>query len=477
MAIDQDVRQTMDAYRGNPGALQKQYALDKDLIKLLALSKLKGEKDDAARQLTLSQQGQPGTIASQMGAEARERTVGEVTKQVSGVKAEQLKLQQRNMQQMAGGIPGARPGGPQGAGVAGQPAPNMARMAGGGIVSFAEGGVTDAQLERMKITRADFDSLTDAGKAMYLDKFAPIAKDASPLSQAFTDMGDYIDRNTVKNMLAQAAKTREGIGVSTGVSKLGEYIFGTPEGYDALTKKEDAANAEANRIQAFGRPPAAKKAPAAAVAPPASGIAAAAAAAAAAPAAAPASGYKDLDREGLAARYEKMRAARAGVAEKNAAERKSQGFYDLFAGAAGTGLGKGLSNIGAKGTLMDEKRRQQAMRNVTEDAELNKESIVRDLAMAGFDVRTAEGKQRAATQIRKDIARIEVDYAKLLQKALLLTPKEPQKSATIKAHNERKRAALAGQKKALNKLLGIADSSDLYAGFGILSKDSKKSTS
>ena len=478
MAIDQDVRQTMDAYRGNPGALQKQYALDKDLIKLLALSKLKGEKDDAARQLTLSQQGQPGTIASQMGAEARERTVGEVTEQVSGVKAEQLKLRQRNMQQMAGGIPGARPGGPpqQMAGIAGQPAPNMARMAGGGIVSFAEGGVTDAQLERMKITRADFDSLTDAGKAMYLDKFAPIAKDASPLNRAFTDMGDYIDRNTVKNMLAQAAKTREGIGVSTGVSKVGEYIFGTQEGYDALKKKQAVAEAEANRIQAFGRPPAAKKAPAAAVAPPASGIAAAAAAAAA-PAAAPASGYKDLDREGLAARYEKMRAARAGVAEKNAAERKDQGFYDLFAGLGGTGLGKGLSNIGAKGTLMDEKRRQQAMRNVTEDAELNKESIVRDLAMAGFDVRTAEGKQRAATQIRKDIARIEVDYAKLLQKALLLTPKEPQKSATIKAHNERKRAALAGQKKALNKLLGIADSSDLYAGFGILSKDSKKSTS
>jgi hypothetical protein len=469
MAIDQDVRQTMDAYRGNPGALQKQYALDKDLIKLLALSKLKEEKDDAARQLTLSQQGQPGTIASQMGAEARERTVGEVTKQVSGVKAEQLKLQQRNMQQMAGGIPGARPGGPQGAGVAGQPAPNMARMAGGGIVSFAEGGVTDAQLERMKITRADFDSLTDAGKAMYLDKFAPIAKDASPLSQAFTDMGDYIDRNTVKNMLAQAAKTREGIGVSTGVSKLGEYIFGTPEGYDALTKKEDAANAEANRIQAFGRPPAAKKAPAAAVAPPVSGIAAAAAAPAAA------SGYKDLDREGLAARYEKMRAARAGVAEKNAAERKDQGFYDLFAGLGGTGPGKGLSDIGARGTVMAENRRRQAMLDVAGDAGLDQKSIVQDLAMAGVDVRTAEGKQKAIFQLESKIADLELKWEKALSDALLGTTSSD-RPAAIKAYNNRKRAALAGPKKALNKLLGIADS-NLYAGFGTLSKDSKKSTS
>ena len=466
MAIDQDVRQTMDAYRGNPGALQKQYALDKDLIKLLALSKLKEEKDDAARQLTLSQQGQPGTIASQMGAEARERTVGEVTKQVSGVKAEQLKLQQRNMQQMAGGIPGARPGGPQGAGVAGQPAPNMARMAGGGIVSFAEGGVTDAQLERMKITRADFDSLTDAGKAMYLDKFAPIAKDASPLSQAFTDMGDYIDRNTVKNMLAQAAKTREGIGVSTGVSKLGEYIFGTPEGYDALTKKEDAANAEANRIQAFGRPPAAKKAPAAAVAPPASGIAAAAPAAA--------SGYKDLDREGLAARYEKMRADRERVAKANAAERKDQGFYDIFAGAAGTGIGKGLSNTGARGTVMAENRRRQAMLDVAGDAGLDQKSIVQDLAMAGVDVRTAEGKQKAIFQLESKIADLELKWEKALADALYANPSN--KPAARKAHNERKRAALAGPKKALNKLLGIADS-NLYAGFGTLSKDSKKSTS
>jgi hypothetical protein len=468
MAIDQDVRQTMDAYRGNPGALQKQYALDKDLIKLLALSKLKEEKDDAARQLTLSQQGQPGTIASQMGAEARERTVGEVTKQVSGVKAEQLKLQQRNMQQMAGGIPGARPGGPQGAGVAGQPAPNMARMAGGGIVSFAEGGVTDAQLERMKITRADFDSLTDAGKAMYLDKFAPIAKDASPLSQAFTDMGDYIDRNTVKNMLAQAAKTREGIGVSTGVSKLGEYIFGTPEGYDALTKKEDAANAEANRIQAFGRPPAAKKAPAAAVAPPVSGIAAAAAAPAAA------SGYKDLDREGLAARYEKMRADRERVAKANAAERKDQGFYDIFAGAAGTGIGKGLSNTGARGTVMAENRRRQAVLDVAGDAGLDQKSIVQDLAMAGVDVRTAEGKQKAIFQLESKIADLELKWEKALADALYANPSN--KPAARKAHNERKRAALAGPKKALNKLLGIADS-NLYAGFGTLSKDSKKSTS
>jgi hypothetical protein len=469
MAIDQDVRQTMDAYRGNPGALQKQYALDKDLIKLLALSKLKEEKDDAARQLTLSQQGQPGTIASQMGAEARERTVGEVTKQVSGVKAEQLKLQQRNMQQMAGGIPGARPGGPQGAGVAGQPAPNMARMAGGGIVSFAEGGVTDAQLERMKITRADFDSLTDAGKAMYLDKFAPIAKDASPLSQAFTDMGDYIDRNTVKNMLAQAAKTREGIGVSTGVSKLGEYIFGTPEGYDALTKKEDAANAEANRIQAFGRPPAAKKAPAAAVAPPVSGIAAAAAAPAAA------SGYKDLDREGLAARYEKMRADRERVAKANAAERKDQGFYDIFAGAAGTGIGKGLSNTGARGTVMAENRRRQAVLDVAGDAGLDQKSIVQDLAMAGVDVRTAEGKQKAIFQLESKIADLELKWEKALSDALLGTTSSD-RPAAIKAYNNRKRAALAGPKKALNKLLGIADS-NLYAGFGTLSKDSKKSTS
>jgi hypothetical protein len=464
MAIDQDVRQIMDAYRGNPGALQEQYALDNNLLKLLALSRLKEKTDAAARQLALSQQGQPGTIASQMGAEARERTVGEVIKQVSGVKAEQLKLQQRNRQQMAGGIPGARPGGPQGAGVAGQPAPNMARMAGGGIVSFAEGGVTDAQLERMKITRADFDSLTDAGKAMYLDKFAPIAKDASPLNRAFTGMGDYIDRNTVKNTLAQAAKTREGIGVSTGLSKLGEYIFGTPEGYDALAKKEDAANAEANRIQAFGRPPAAKKAPAAAVAPPVSGIAAAAAA--------PASGYKDLDREGLAARYEKMRAARAGVAEKNAAERKSQGFYDLFAGLGNSGLAR----IGARGTVMAEKRRQQEMANVTKDAGLDQESIVRDLAMAGFDVRTAEGKQRAIFQLESKIADLELKWEKALSDALLGT-NSSDRPAARKAHNERKRAALAGPKKALNKLLGIADSSDPYAGFGTLSKDSKKSTS
>ena len=201
---------------------------------------------------------------------------------------------------------------------------------------------------------------------------------------------------------------------------------------------------------------------------PVSGIAAAAAAAA------PASGYKDLDREGLAARYEKMRAARAGVAEKNAAERKSQGFYDLFAGAAGTGLGKGLSNIGAKGTVMAENRRRQAMLDVAGDAGLDQKSIVQDLAMAGVDVRTAEGKQKAIFQLESKIADLELKWEKALADTLYVNSSN--KPAAIKAHNERKRAALAGPKKALNKLLGIADS-NLYAGFGTLSKDSKKSTS
>jgi hypothetical protein len=124
---------------------------------------------------------------------------------------------------------------------------------------------------------------------------------------------------------------------------------------------------------------------------------------------------------------------------------------------------------------MAENRRRQAMLDVAGDAGLDQKSIVQDLAMAGVDVRTAEGKQTAIFQLESKIADLELKWEKALSDALLGTTSSD-RPAAIKAYNNRKRAALAGPKKALNKLLGIADS-NLYAGFGTLSKDSKKSTS
>ena len=134
MAIDQQIQEKVDAYRNNPEALQRNYQINQDLLDLLALQKIKSEKDAAARELQMSMEQNPQTIAAQRGEEAIGRTKDELVKQVGGVAGQLEQQKQRNLQRAA-------------AGIASQPAPNM-RMAGGGIVSFAPGGaVTSENIE------------------------------------------------------------------------------------------------------------------------------------------------------------------------------------------------------------------------------------------------------------------------------------------------------------------------------------------
>ena len=137
MGIDQEIQRRMDAYRGNPQALQQRYQMNQQLLDLLALQKLKSEKDAVARQMQAQMQQMPGTVAQQREQELLGRTKQEMAQQVGGVMQQQARQQQQNMARMAqamarpqGGIAGLAP---QGA----RPAP---RMAGGGVVAFAQGG-------------------------------------------------------------------------------------------------------------------------------------------------------------------------------------------------------------------------------------------------------------------------------------------------------------------------------------------------
>ena len=140
MSLERMVDDKVDAYRNNPGALQKNYQMNQDLLDLLALQKIKSEKDAAARQLQMSMQQNPQTIAEQLGKKSIERTKNEVVEQVGGVAKVNQARQQSNMQKVAAGAPPARQ---QMTGVAGQPAPNM-RMQSGGIVNFAQGKLVGA---------------------------------------------------------------------------------------------------------------------------------------------------------------------------------------------------------------------------------------------------------------------------------------------------------------------------------------------
>ena len=132
--IDQGVAQRVDAYRGNPQALQQKYAVSQELVDLLALQKIKSEKEAAARQMQLqmSQQqaanGEPPTVAEQREKEVMDMTKQEMVQQQAGLMQQKQQEQQQGMQKLAQGIASA-----PGAQMAAQPQ----MMAAGGIVAFA----------------------------------------------------------------------------------------------------------------------------------------------------------------------------------------------------------------------------------------------------------------------------------------------------------------------------------------------------
>lgn len=146
--IDQEIQSKVDAYRGNPQALQQRYAQNQQLVDLLALQKLKSEKEAAAREMQMQMQQQPQTIKQQREAELLGMTKQEMMQQTQGILQQRQAEQQKNMQRVAqggiGALAGQRPAAPQQApqGPQGQPMP---KMAGGGIVAFQAGGLNSMQ--------------------------------------------------------------------------------------------------------------------------------------------------------------------------------------------------------------------------------------------------------------------------------------------------------------------------------------------
>ena len=123
--IDSMVQSRADAYRANPDGLAKSYAQNQQLIDLLALQKLKSEKEAAARQLTLTAQQSPGTVAQQREQELLGLTRDELAKQVGAVGEQQEQAAQQRLQQAAG--------------LSSLPAPNLEAMP-----RYAEGGIVGA---------------------------------------------------------------------------------------------------------------------------------------------------------------------------------------------------------------------------------------------------------------------------------------------------------------------------------------------
>jgi hypothetical protein len=173
------VQARVDAYRGNPQALEKKYQMSKELIDLLALQKLKTEREAAAREMQLEmagQQGQPATVAQQREQEALETNKQELMQQQGALMQQQTAQRNQNLQNvMSGNAPRMAPAQqPAQGGLPNLPAPNVATpkaMAAGGIVAFADGDYVDPK------QYGNYDPANPAQAADRLNSFREYFKD------------------------------------------------------------------------------------------------------------------------------------------------------------------------------------------------------------------------------------------------------------------------------------------------------------
>ena len=196
MGIDEEIQRRMDAYRGNPQGLQQRYQMSQQLLDLLALQKLKSEKDSVARQMQAQMQQMPGTVAQQREQEMLGRTKQEMAQQVGGVMQQQARQQQQNMARMAQAM--ARPQG----GIAGLAPQSAQRMAGGGIVAFQQGGTEeDAKL------RASVETALNLGASQ-----EELADLLSRIGKSPEEFGlDALVPSPARQMAAAAAPGAEGL--------------------------------------------------------------------------------------------------------------------------------------------------------------------------------------------------------------------------------------------------------------------------
>lgn len=148
MSIDREINARVEAYGSNPQALQKKYAMTKELVDLLALQKIKKSMDSARAAVEAQMQTNPATIKQQREQEVFGRTAQDVAQQLGGV------LQTAKNQKMAQRRPA-----PQGLGALmpqqgqrpqqRQRPQQPQRMQAGGIVAFQGGGGVDKQIAEL----------------------------------------------------------------------------------------------------------------------------------------------------------------------------------------------------------------------------------------------------------------------------------------------------------------------------------------
>jgi hypothetical protein len=158
--LDSKIDQKAGALRSNPqamGQLQQQQktqlgkGITPDLMDALAAQKVLSEKADAKRQLALSQEQNPATVAEQYEQQLMTMNKEELTAQTAGIMGERNKQKQKQLsaaappqnpqQQQQQRPPMPQGGAPQG--IAGAPRPPTQFAAQGGIIGYQGGGQID----------------------------------------------------------------------------------------------------------------------------------------------------------------------------------------------------------------------------------------------------------------------------------------------------------------------------------------------
>lgn len=238
--LDREISQRMDAYRGNPQALMQRYQQSQQLIDLLALQKLKSEKEAAARSLQMQQAPEGGlpTVAQQREQEVMDMTRQEVAQQVGQTAQRQQQQQQAAIQQLLSGIARA-----PGAGNAMSPQ----AMAAGGIVAFDRGGsarLSDEERRRKEEEQMALERIE--GKSTPSAEAEPARRPIIENTQVLTEAaqgraapGGIANLPTASNAVLSAANTAR-------------ELFGTGPAQSAATRAaDDAYQAQLRAIESY----------------------------------------------------------------------------------------------------------------------------------------------------------------------------------------------------------------------------------
>ena len=169
--LDSLINKKVDAYRGNPQALENRYLQNKQLEDLLALQKIKSDKEAAKRQMRMNVPQNPDTIAAQREQEVLAMTKEEMAQQAAGLMRQRGIRQQKNLQRAARGkrppVMAAK------GGLMPLPRPAM-KLSGGGILGFNEGTEDPIQAPRMAANTSATTDSTDTDNFL-LDNAGGIA--------------------------------------------------------------------------------------------------------------------------------------------------------------------------------------------------------------------------------------------------------------------------------------------------------------